>query len=125
MTAVANPQQAIEQHLERWEELTQLEGEAIKGFKWEALKQHQADKAQLMEVMEALLEGDQVNRQLCQEQIQRLLKLESGNAQQLALQSQATQSRMDASKGSQRRLGQLRNVYGSGARDETILGHYS
>jgi len=32
---------------------------------------------------------------------------------------------VDASKGSQRRLGQLRNVYGSGARDETMLGHYS
>ncbi|MEC7201312.1 MAG: hypothetical protein VXW84_11770 [Verrucomicrobiota bacterium] len=115
----------ITQCLEQWESITVREAEAIEGQDWEALKGLHQSKAEMMEQLDGWLAQKEVDRSAFQSIAQSVLSLEMRNSQSLKEKTETLQSQMNQTRGSQRRLGQIRSAYGGHDRQETMLKHYS
>ena len=115
----------ITQCLEQWESITVREAEAIEGQDWEALKGLHQSKAEMMEELDGWLAQKEVDRSTFHSMAQSVLGLEMRNSQSLKEKTETLQGRMNQTRGSQRRLGQIRSAYGGHHRQETMLKHYS
>ena len=115
----------ITQCLEQWESITVREAEAIEGQDWEALKGLHQSKAEMMEQLDGWLAQKEVDRSAFKTMSQSVLSLEMRNSQSLREKTETLQGQMNQTRGSQRRLGQIRSAYGGRDRQETMLKHYS
>jgi len=115
----------ITQCLEQWESITVREAEAIEGQDWEALKGLHQSKAEMMEQLDGWLAQKEVDRSAFQSMAQSVLSLEMRNSHSLKEKTETLQGQMNQTRGSQRRLGQIRSAYGGHDRQETMLKHYS
>ena len=115
----------ITQCLEQWESITIREAEAIEGQDWETLKGLHQSKAEMMKQLDSWLAQKEVDRSTFQSMAKSVLSLEMRNSQSLKVKTEALQGQMNQTRGSQRRLGQIRSAYGGHERQETMLKHYS